>query len=89
VIFMLNLPIVAAALGLALTKLTGRQTRREGVRVELLGGLLCAVGLGGIVLGFIEQPRRGPSSAVALPSGRPASSHSCCGSCGCGSRCCP
>ena len=64
VIFLLNLPIVAAALGLALTKLTGRQARREGVRVDLLGGLLCAVGLGGIVLGFIEQPRRGWSDPV-------------------------
>lgn len=64
VIFLLNLPIVAAALGLALTKLKGRQTRREGVHVDLLGGLLCAVGLGGVVLGFIEQPRRGWSDPV-------------------------
>ena len=40
---------------------------RKGVRVDYPGAALCAAGLGGVVFGFIEQPRLGWSSpAVAL-----------------------
>jgi EmrB/QacA subfamily drug resistance transporter len=64
VIFLLNLPIVAAALTLALTKVPRDARRRSDVQVDFIGASLCAVGLGGIVLGFIEQPRRGWSDVV-------------------------
>src|SRR5512141_3389735 len=59
VIFLLNLPIAIATLALTLTKLPRHQQRKEGARVDVVGGILCAAGLGGIVLGFIEQPQRG------------------------------
>jgi EmrB/QacA subfamily drug resistance transporter len=59
VIFLLNLPVAAATIALALTKLPRDEPRDRSVRVDFAGGLLCAAGLGGIVLGFIEQPRRG------------------------------
>jgi len=59
VIFLLNVPIAIGTLALALTKLPRHQHRKEGARVDVVGGILCAAGLGGIVLGFIEQPQRG------------------------------
>jgi EmrB/QacA subfamily drug resistance transporter len=64
VIFLLNVPIVIVTLALALTKLPRHQHRKEGARVDIAGGILCAAGLGGIVLGFIEQPRRGWSDVM-------------------------
>jgi EmrB/QacA subfamily drug resistance transporter len=66
VIFLLNLPIVAAALVIAVTKLPRRDARKQGVHVDIVGAILCAVGLGGIVLGFIEQPRHGWGDPVVL-----------------------
>ena len=64
VIFLLKVPLAIATLALALTKLPRHQHRKEGIRVDVVGGLLCAAGLGGIVLGFIEQPRRGWGDVV-------------------------
>jgi EmrB/QacA subfamily drug resistance transporter len=64
VIFLLNVPIVIVTLALVLTKLPRHQHRKEGARVDIAGGILCAAGLGGIVLGFIEQPRRGWSDVM-------------------------
>jgi EmrB/QacA subfamily drug resistance transporter len=59
VIFLLNVPIAIVTLALALTRLPRSAGRREGVRVDVVGGALCVIGLGAIVFGFIEQPRRG------------------------------
>jgi EmrB/QacA subfamily drug resistance transporter len=59
VIFILNVPIAIATVALALTKLPRHEHRRAGAHVDIVGGTLCALGLGGIVFGFIEQPRRG------------------------------
>ena len=59
VIFLLNVPVAVATVALALTKLPRDEPRDRSLRVDFVGGLLCAAGLGGIVLGFIEQPRRG------------------------------
>ena len=58
-IFVINVPIAAATIALALT--LGRQSRprKEGVRVDIVGATLCAAGLGLFVAGFIEQPRLG------------------------------
>jgi EmrB/QacA subfamily drug resistance transporter len=59
VIFLLNVPIAIVTLALALTKLPRHEHRKPDTRVDFVGGILCAAGLGGIVLGFIEQPQRG------------------------------
>src|SRR5205085_1724274 len=64
VIFFLNVPIAVAAL--AITRfMAAKESRRRGARVDVVGGALCVFGLGAIVFGFIEQPRRGWDVAVA------------------------
>jgi MFS family permease len=92
VIFLLNLPIVAAALGLALTKLTGRRRGARACASTSSAAFSAPSGSGAsssASSSSLAAAGATPSLPVALPSGRPASSHSCCGSCGCGSRCCP
>ena len=62
-IFLINVPLVVAALGItvrAMPALPGDRTRR----VDLLGGVLCAFGLAGPVLALIEQPARGWGDAL-------------------------
>ena len=64
-IFFLNVPIAIVTLAIAL-RLPGRVAKRTAVRVDLVGAALCTIGLGSLVFGFIEQPRRGwGSPAVA------------------------
>jgi predicted MFS family arabinose efflux permease len=59
VIFLINIPIALATLVLV-TRIGGfRQQRKKEARVDVLGALLCAAGLGLLVAGFIEQPRLG------------------------------
>jgi EmrB/QacA subfamily drug resistance transporter len=66
VIFLMNLPIAAATL-LILMRLGGmHQARREDLRVDVPGAILCTAGLGLVVAGFIEQPRRGWSDPLIL-----------------------
>jgi len=58
-IFLINLPIAAATL-LILMRLGGlHQARREDLRVDVPGAILCTAGLGLLVAGFIEQPQLG------------------------------
>jgi len=58
-IFLINLPIAAVTL-FFLMRLGGmHQARREDLRVDVTGAILCTAGLGLLVAGFIEQPRRG------------------------------
>jgi EmrB/QacA subfamily drug resistance transporter len=70
VIFLLNVPIALVTLAIVLAALP-RDERRHGVHVDVVGGALCAVGLGALVFGFIEQPRRGwgPAVGAALAAG--------------------
>ena len=63
-IFALNLPLVA--LTLLLVRGIAPTARGAPRRVDYLGASLCALGLGGIVFGLIEQPRFGWSSPVIL-----------------------
>ena len=63
-IFALNLPLVA--LTLLLVRGIAPTARGAPRRVDYLGAALCALGLGGIVFGLIEQPRFGWSSPVIL-----------------------
>jgi EmrB/QacA subfamily drug resistance transporter len=65
VIFFLNVPIAAATLVITRYMAPCQESRRPGSRVDVLGGSLCVVGLGSLVFGFIEQPRRGWDLAVA------------------------
>ncbi len=66
VIFVINIPVAAATL-LILVRLGGiRQKRREDLRVDVWGAILCTVGLGLLVAGFIEQPQRGWEDPLIL-----------------------
>jgi EmrB/QacA subfamily drug resistance transporter len=71
-IFLINLPLVCACVTLILWVVPGGRARPDdgrGRRVDLPGGLLCALGLGGPVFALIEQPRLGWSSpAVIAPA---------------------
>src|SRR6266702_2412881 len=64
VIFLLNVPVAVATV-LLVHRLGGtRQARREDLRVDFVGGLLCVAGLGLLVAGFIEQPQLGWSDPL-------------------------
>ena len=66
VIFIINIPIAAATL-LILMRLGGmHQKRREDLRVDVPGAILCTAGLGLLVAGFIEQPQLGWSDPLIL-----------------------
>lgn len=68
-IFLINLPFVVVCVVLILTVIPKSAPRRErGRTVDFLGGLLCALGLGGPVFALIEQPRLGwGSPGVVFP----------------------
>jgi EmrB/QacA subfamily drug resistance transporter len=59
VIFLLNVPIAAVTLWLILRLGAAHQTRRQDLRVDVVGAILCVAGLGLLVGGFIEQPQLG------------------------------
>jgi EmrB/QacA subfamily drug resistance transporter len=58
-IFALNVPLVAATLLLIFAAVP-----RSARRVDLLGTVLCVLGLAGVVFALIEQPRHGWSSPL-------------------------
>jgi EmrB/QacA subfamily drug resistance transporter len=68
VIFVINVPIATLTLLLVLRLGGARQARREDLRVDFQGALLCAAGLGLLVAGFIEQPHLGWSDPL-VPGG--------------------
>jgi EmrB/QacA subfamily drug resistance transporter len=66
VIFLLNIPIAAVTL-MILMRLGGmHQPRREDLRVDVPGAILCTGGLGLLVSGFIEQPQLGWGNPLIL-----------------------
>jgi EmrB/QacA subfamily drug resistance transporter len=66
-IFLINLPLVVVCVTLILTVIPAAAPRAAGARrVDVIGALLCATGLGGPVFALIEQPRLGWSSAAVL-----------------------
>jgi EmrB/QacA subfamily drug resistance transporter len=70
-IFAINVPIVLITLFLVL-RVVPEGERRAGARVDVVGAALCALGLGGITFGLIEQPLHGwgdPMVAVPLIAG--------------------
>jgi EmrB/QacA subfamily drug resistance transporter len=69
-VFLINIPLVIACVTLILAVIPRAAPRGEGSgrTVDVLGGVLCALGLGGPVFALIEQPRLGWSSpGVFLP----------------------
>ena len=66
-VFALNVPLVAATIVFILAAVP-RTPTVVGRRVDVLGAVLCAAGLGGIVFALIEQPRLGWSSPAILVS---------------------
>lgn len=65
-LFLINVPFVALCLALILLAIPRAAPAPQGHRVDVLGGLLCALGLGGPVFALIEQPRLGWSNAAVL-----------------------
>jgi EmrB/QacA subfamily drug resistance transporter len=58
-IFLINVPFVAVTLWLIWRAVPRTHSAREGAKVDVLGGVLCCLGLGGLIFALIEQPRRG------------------------------
>jgi EmrB/QacA subfamily drug resistance transporter len=66
IVFVINIPIAAATL-LILMRLGGmHQHRRDDLRVDVPGAILCTAGLGLLVAGFIEQPQLGWDDPLIL-----------------------
>jgi EmrB/QacA subfamily drug resistance transporter len=68
-IFVINVPLVAVCLTLIRIAIpTGSVSAARGHKVDVVGGALCALGLGGPVFALIEQPRLGwHSPGVLVP----------------------
>ncbi len=58
-IFAINVPIVLITLFLVLRVVPEGRPRAADAKVDVIGATLCALGLGGIVYGLIEQPLHG------------------------------
>jgi EmrB/QacA subfamily drug resistance transporter len=65
-IFLVNIPFVIATLVLVWISLPGRDMTRTRARVDVVGGVLCMLGLGGPVFALIESPKRGFSDPLIL-----------------------
>ena len=65
-VFIINVPF--AVVTAALVMYAVPKSRHEGkrARVDILGGSLCAIGLGGPVFALIEEPRRGFGDPLIL-----------------------
>src|SRR5919107_4603582 len=67
-IFAINVPIVLLTMVLILRVVPSGRDRDPDARVDVVGALLCALGLSGTTFGLIEQPLNGWSDPlVALP----------------------
>src|SRR5207248_565752 len=58
-VFLINVPIAVATTALILSAVPRREGGNERARVDVVGGVLCVLGLGGPVFALIEEPRRG------------------------------
>jgi predicted MFS family arabinose efflux permease len=67
-IFLVNVPFTIATLALIWVALPGRTQTREHARVDVVGGVLCVLGLGGPVFALIETPNRGFTDPLILVS---------------------
>src|SRR5271166_608746 len=67
-IFVINLPLVVVCLWLIQKAIPPARTTRTRRNVDIIGALLCVLGLGGSVFALIEQPRLGWSSFAVTGS---------------------
>ncbi len=58
-VFALNLPLILATMVLIARYVPAGRGAAEDVRVDLIGGLMCAAGLAGLTFGLIRQPGSG------------------------------
>jgi MFS family permease len=68
-IFLLNLPLVAATLVLSSRVIPDHRGGADGMRIDVVGGVLCALGLAALTFGLIRAPDAGlgaPSVAGPL-----------------------
>jgi EmrB/QacA subfamily drug resistance transporter len=67
-IFLINVPFAIATLALVWISLPGRAHTGERARIDVVGGVLCVLGLGGPVFALIEAPNRGFTDPLILVS---------------------
>src|SRR5215831_4748430 len=67
-VFLINLPFVAVTLALVAYAVPRRAAAGKHVRVDVIGAVLCALGLAGPVFALIEAPSRGFSDPLILVS---------------------
>jgi EmrB/QacA subfamily drug resistance transporter len=67
-IFVINVPLVLACLWLIRTAVPATSPTNAKRRVDMVGALLCVLGLGGAVFALIEQPRLGWSNPAVSGS---------------------
>jgi EmrB/QacA subfamily drug resistance transporter len=65
-VFLINVPIALATLALVAYAVPRRAVGKERARVDVVGGVLCVLGLGGPVFALIEEPRRGWGDPLIL-----------------------
>jgi EmrB/QacA subfamily drug resistance transporter len=65
-VFLINVPIAIATAALVSYAVPKRETGNERARVDVVGGVLCVLGLGGPVFALIEEPRRGWGDPLIL-----------------------
>jgi EmrB/QacA subfamily drug resistance transporter len=65
-VFIINVPFAIATAALVAYAVPHRTPRAERGRVDVLGGVLCVLGLGGPVFALIEEPKRGWGSPLIL-----------------------
>jgi EmrB/QacA subfamily drug resistance transporter len=65
-VFLINVPIAIATTALVVYAVPHRESGEERASVDVLGGVLCVLGLGGPVFALIEEPRRGWGDPLIL-----------------------
>jgi EmrB/QacA subfamily drug resistance transporter len=65
-IFVINVPFAIATAALVAHAVPKREPTGERPRVDVVGGALCVLGLGGPVFALIEEPRHGWGSGLIL-----------------------
>jgi EmrB/QacA subfamily drug resistance transporter len=65
-VFLINVPIAIATAALVVYSVPKREGGNERARVDVVGGVLCVLGLGGPVFALIEEPRRGWGDPLIL-----------------------
>jgi EmrB/QacA subfamily drug resistance transporter len=67
-VFLINVPFAIATAALVAYAVPPRAAGNERARVDVLGGVLCVLGLGGPVFALIEEPQRGWGDPIILIS---------------------